>query len=54
MRPRGKTIDWLSPSWVITRIGGGDILQEEVCAENNRVIGIPDVSIPTELSPQRR
>ncbi len=35
-------------------VGGGDVLQEEVCAENNRVIGIPDVSIPTELSPQRR
>src|SRR5882762_11811271 len=35
-------------------VGGGDVLQEEVCAENNRVIGIPDVSIPTETSAPRR
>ncbi len=37
-------------SGAVDPVGGGDVLQEEVCAENNRAIGIPDIPIPTETS----
>jgi hypothetical protein len=30
--------------------GRGNVLDEEVCAENNSAIGIPEFAIPTETS----
>ena len=38
------------PNGAVDPLGGGDVLQEEVCAENNRVIGSPEAPIPTETS----
>ena len=35
-------------------VGGGDVLQEEVCAENNRAIGIEDIPVPTEKASKFR
>jgi len=35
-------------------VGGGDVLQEEVCAENNRAIGIEDIPVPTETASKFR
>ena len=42
------------PGGAVDPVGGGDVLQEEVCAENNRAIGIPDIPIPTETSSRLR
>jgi hypothetical protein len=42
------------PGGAVDPVGGGDVLQEEVCAENNRAIGIPDVAIPTETASRFR
>jgi hypothetical protein len=42
------------PGGAVDPVGGGDVLQEEVCAENNRAIGIPDIPIPTETSSRFR
>jgi hypothetical protein len=42
------------PGGAVDPVGGGDVLQEEVCAENNRAIGIPDLPIPTETSSRFR
>jgi hypothetical protein len=38
------------PNGAVDPLGGSDVLQEEVCAENNRTIGIPEAPIPTETS----
>ncbi len=42
------------PGGAVDPVGGNDILQEEVCAENNRAIGIPDIPIPTETASEFR